>query len=344
MSLPSYHELRVASVIQETHDACSFEFDVPDELLADFKYRPGQFLTLRTPWQDDWLPRCYSLSSSPYDNKRLRVTVKRVNDGRGSNWLCDNIKGGDTLQVLKPAGAFVPKNLDANFLLYAGGSGVTPILSILRSALKQGKGQVRLIYANRDEKSVIFKEMLRDIGREYPERLQVIHWLDSVQGHTSPMQLAQLGKGMENPQVFVCGPELFMQCVEQAMKIAGVNSKSVHVERFVSLPSESEGGFEAIVEHQGSKATHLTVELDGETREIECEDGEVLLAAMLREGIKAPHSCMVGSCATCMCTLVSGEVDLLANDALDKDELAEGWTLACQAVATTDKVHLKFPD
>ncbi len=344
MSLPSYHELRVAAVIEETHDACSFEFDVPDELLADFKYRPGQFLTLRTPWEDDWLPRCYSLSSSPYENERLRVTVKRVTDGRGSNWLCDNIKDGDTLQVLKPAGVFVPKNLDANFLLYAGGSGVTPVLSILRSALSQGTGQVRLIYANRDEASVIFKDLLRDLGREYPERLQVIHWLDSVQGYTSPMQLAQLGQGVENPEVFVCGPELFMQCVEQAMKIAGVPGKSVHVERFVSLPGESEGGFEAIVEHQGSTATHLTVELDGETREIECADGEVLLAAMLREGIKAPHSCMVGSCATCMCTLISGDVDLLVNDALDNDELAEGWTLACQAVATTGKVHLKFPD
>lgn len=344
MSLPSYHELRVAAVIEETHDACSFEFDVPDELLADFKYRPGQFLTLRTPWEDDWLPRCYSLSSSPYENERLRVTVKRVTDGRGSNWLCDNIKDGDTLEVLKPAGVFVPKNLDANFLLYAGGSGVTPVLSILRSALSQGTGQVRLIYANRDEASVIFKDLLRDLGREYPERLQVIHWLDSVQGYTSPMQLAQLGQGVENPEVFVCGPELFMQCVEQAMKIAGVPGKSVHVERFVSLPGESEGGFEAIVEHQGSTATHLTVELDGETREIECADGEVLLAAMLREGIKAPHSCMVGSCATCMCTLVSGEVDLLVNDALDNDELAEGWTLACQAVATSGKVHLKFPD
>lgn len=344
MSLPSYHELRVAAVIEETHDACSFEFDVPDELLADFKYRPGQFLTLRTPWEGDWLPRCYSLSSSPYENERLRVTVKRVTDGRGSNWLCDNIKDGDTLQVLKPAGVFVPKNLNANFLLYAGGSGVTPVLSILRSALSQGTGQVRLIYANRDEASVIFKDLLRDLGREYPERLQVIHWLDSVQGYTSPMQLAQLGQGVENPEVFVCGPELFMQCVEQAMKIAGVPGKSVHVERFVSLPGESEGGFEAIVEHQGSTATHLTVELDGETREIECADGEVLLAAMLREGIKAPHSCMVGSCATCMCTLISGDVDLLVNDALDNDELAEGWTLACQAVATTGKVHLKFPD
>lgn len=343
MSLPSYHELRVAAVIQETHDACSFEFDVPEDLVEEFKYRPGQFLTLRTPWQDDWLPRCYSLSSSPYENERLRVTVKRVTDGRGSNWLCDNVKAGDTLEVLKPAGVFVPKNLDQDFVLFAGGSGVTPVLSILRSALRQGEGRIRFVYANRDETSVIFRDVLRELSMQYPERLQVIHWLDSVQGHTTPTHLAQFIEGFAEPEIYVCGPEPFMQCVEEAANIAGIKKSSVHVERFVSLPGESEGGFEAIVEHAGSTATQLTVELDGETRKVECEQGEVLLAAMLREGIKAPHSCLVGSCATCMCTLVDGEVDLLANEALDKDELDEGWTLACQAVATTESVHLKFP-
>lgn len=344
MSTSNYHELRVAAVIPETHDACSFEFDVPESLVPEFKYRPGQFLTLRIPWQDDWLPRCYSLSSSPFESERLRVTVKRVDDGRGSNWLCDTIKSGDTLQVLKPAGVFVPKDLNQDFLLFAGGSGVTPVLSILRSVLAQGSGRVRLLYANRDEQSVIFKRFLQELSAEYPERLQVIHWLDSVQGHTSPRHLAQLAEGYSNAQVFVCGPEPFMQCVEKAMKLANIDGGSVHVERFVSLPGESETHIETVVEHEGSTATHLTVELDGETRDIECETGEVLLAAMQRDGMKPPHSCLVGSCATCMCTLVSGSVDMLANEALDNDELAEGWTLACQAVATSDKVHLKFPD
>ncbi len=344
MSTSNYFDLRVAEVIQETHDACSFEFEVPEALAPEFKYRPGQFLTLRIPFQDDWLPRCYSLSSSPFENERLRVTVKRVDDGRGSNWLCDTIKGGDTVQVLKPAGVFVPKDLNQDFLLFAGGSGVTPVLSILRSALAQGTGRVRLLYANRDEQSVIFKDFLRELATEFPERLQVMHWLDSVQGRTSPRQLAQLAEGFGGAQVFVCGPEPFMQCVEQAMKLADIDGKSVHIERFVSLPGESETHIETVVEHEGSIATHLTVELDGETREIECDMGEVLLAAMQRGGMKPPHSCLVGSCATCMCTLVSGSVDLLANEALDRDELAEGWTLACQAVATSDKVHLKFPD
>ncbi|MEP3561812.1 MAG: FAD-binding oxidoreductase, partial [Marinobacter sp.] len=116
MSQSNYYDLPVAAVIQETHDACSFEFDVPEPIQSDFQYRPGQFLTLRIPWKDDWLPRCYSLSSSPYEAERLRVTVKRVDDGRGSNWLCDTIKAGDVVQVLKPAGVFVPKDLNQDFL------------------------------------------------------------------------------------------------------------------------------------------------------------------------------------------------------------------------------------
>lgn len=344
MSATDYYDLRVAAVTQETHDAFSLEFEIPDSLEQVFRYRPGQFLTLRVPWQDDWLPRCYSLSSSPFENERLRVTIKRVDDGRGSNWLCDTISAGDFLQILKPAGAFIPRDINRNFILFAGGSGITPVLSILRSVLSQGSGFVRLVYANRDESSVIFRDKLQELAAEYPERLQVIHWLDSVQGHPTVAQLARFAEGIPEAEVHICGPEPFMRGVEHGMKQAGIPGKAVHVERFVSLPGESETHTESVVEHEGASATMLTVELDGETREIECESGEVLIAAMQREGMKPPHSCLVGSCATCMCTLVEGEVDLLANDALDGDELEEGWTLACQAVATTDKVHLKFPD
>lgn len=344
MSDMAYYPLRVAAVMQETHDAFSLEFDIPEALATEFHYRPGQFLTLRVPWKDDWLPRCYSLSSSPFANERPRVTIKRVDDGRASNWLCNTVKPGDLLQVLKPAGAFVPRDLETNFLLFAGGSGVTPVLSILRSALSQGSGRVRLVYANRDAASVIFRDSLRELASAYPQRLQVIHWLDSVQGHPNAAQLAGYAQGMTDAQVHICGPEPFMKGVEAGMQLAGIPGKSVHVERFVSLPGESETPTASVFEHAGASATQLTVELDGETRVIECETGEVLLAAMRREGMSPPHSCLVGSCATCMCTLVEGEVDLLANDALDDSELGEGWRLACQAVATSDKVHLKFPE
>ncbi|AQZ96512.1 2Fe-2S iron-sulfur cluster-binding protein [Halopseudomonas phragmitis] len=344
MSSHTYISLPVAAVIRETHDSCSFEFSVSAELRERFKYRPGQFLTLRIPHGDDWLPRCYSLSSSPYESENLRVTVKRVDDGRGSNWLCDQVRPGDLLQTLPPAGAFVPKSLEGDFLLLAGGSGITPVLSILRSVLSQAQGRVRLVYANRDEQSVIFRDLLQQLVADYPQRLQVVHWLASVQGHPSSHQLAHLAAGYEAAQAFICGPEPFMDAGVAALKQAGLASSAIHVERFVSLPGESEQPVATVVEHAGATATRLTVELDGETREIECAPGEILLAAMQREGLEPPHSCLVGSCASCMCTLVAGKVDLLHNDALDQQELSEGWTLACQAVATSDQVHLRFPD
>ena len=172
----------------------------------------------------------------------------------------------------------------------------------------------------------------------------MIHWLNSVQGLPSVPQLAHLAAGFEHAEAFICGPGPFMDACVEALGVAGLPGKAVHVERFVSLPSESEQPNVSIVEHLGAAATRLVVELDGETHEIDCEEGELLLAAMRREGIQAPHSCLVGSCASCMCTLVDGSVDLLNNDALDQQEVNEGWTLACQAVATSDRVHLRFPD
>ena len=343
MNAPEYLTLQVAAVVHETADSCSFVFDVPAALAARFHYRPGQFLTLRIPHGDDWLPRCYSLSSSPLEDEPLRVTVKRVADGRGSNWLCDRLVPGASVQVLPPAGVFVPRSLDGDLLLFAGGSGVTPVLSILRAALKQGQGRIRLVYANRDEASVIFRDLLRELAARYPQRLQVIHWLDSVQGRPSPEQLAAFAEGFSQAEAFICGPGPFMDGAVAALKSAGLPGQAVHVERFVSLPGESEQPA-ALVEHAGATATRLTVELDGERHTIACEPGEVLLAAMRREGLQAPHSCLVGACASCMCTLVEGDVELLANEALDADELKEGWTLACQAIALTSNVHLRFPD
>src|SRR5207253_10440476 len=138
--------------------------------------------TLRLPLQGRHVPRCYSMSSSPAVDDALRVTIKRVNGGRGSNWICDQVKAGDTLQVMPPSGVFTPRTLEGDFLLFAGGSGVTPVFSILRSALAKGSGRICLIYANRDERSVIFRDELNALAGAHPTRLQVIHWLDSVQG------------------------------------------------------------------------------------------------------------------------------------------------------------------
>src|SRR3954454_12650858 len=179
-------ELQVADVVEETRDARSLVFTVPDgvEIAADrLRYSPGQFLTLRVPSERTGSgARCYSLCSSPFTGDPLTVTVKRTAGGYASNWLCDNAHPGMRIHVLAPSGTFVPKTLDGDFLLLAAGSGITPMLAILKSALSEGGGKVTLCYANRDEKSVSFAAALRDLATKYPDRLTVVHWLESVQG------------------------------------------------------------------------------------------------------------------------------------------------------------------
>lgn len=186
-------ELEIADVIDETADARSLVFKAPaDSSVPPEKlhYAPGQFLTLRVPSdRTGSVARCYSLCSSPFTGDPPTVTVKRTADGYASNWLCDNAHAGMKMHVLAPSGTFVPKTLDSDFLLVAAGSGITPMLAILKSALSEGSGKVTLVYANRDEKSVIFAETLRGLAAEYPDRLTAVHWLESVQGLPSAQTL-----------------------------------------------------------------------------------------------------------------------------------------------------------
>lgn len=337
-----YLSLRVARVIEETADACSLVFDVPEALRERFAYQPGQFLTLRVPFDGGWLPRCYSLSSTPLLDEPLRVTVKRVRDGRASNWLCGQLQEGQQLEVLPPAGVFVPRSLDADLLLFGGGSGVTPVLSILRSALLAGRGRILLVYANRDERSVIFRDELRQLANAHPQRLQVIHWLDALQGVPCSEQLAELARPFIDAEAFICGPAPFMDATVAALKSLGMPHGRVHVERFVSLPGEGEAP--VVTASEAAVAAQLAVRLDGEDYQLPCDSGETLLDAMHRAGLNPPSACRVGGCASCMCTLESGDVELLLNDALDADELAEGWILACQAVPTSAQLRIRFPE
>lgn len=344
-----YHPLRVREVIDETHDTKSIVFDVPEALAEQFSYRPGQFLTLRLPIEGRYVPRCYSMSSAPVLDDALRVTVKRVHRGRGSNWVCDKIRVGDSIELLPPSGLFSPRNLSQNFLLLAGGSGITPVFSILRTVLKRHQGNVVLFYANRDERSVIFKKDLQQLAAEYPDRLQVIHWLDSVQGAPSQKQLAAWATPwVENAgQAFICGPGPFMDAAQAAMIEAGMPADQVHVERFVSLPDE-----EALQQMQQAAApveaavdeALVQLRLDGEEYEFTCSGTETLLEAGLRAGINVPFSCQAGMCASCMCQVQDGSVHLRHNEVLDAKDLSKKWTLACQSVPTSEKLRVKFPE
>jgi 3-ketosteroid 9alpha-monooxygenase subunit B len=342
----SHCRVRVRAVIEETADAKSLVLEIPPALAEIFHYRPGQFLTVRIAHDGRHLLRCYSLASSPLDDAAPRVTVKRVADGRVSNWLCDHVKAGDEIDVLPPAGHFTPKSLDGDFLLMAGGSGITPVFSILRSALIAGRGRMRLLYANRDERSVIYRDELNALARPHPARLQVIHWLDSVQGIPSLAQLAELARPWTGADCYICGPELFMDAAVEALRGLGVAPERIHVERFVSLPDEEDVAplAPADGDSQSLNQVRLDVELDGAHHELTCSDRDPLLDAMLRAGLGAPHSCRSGACGSCMCTLVAGKVHLRHNEVLDKNDLAQGWILACQAIADTPHVKVRFPD
>lgn len=346
----SYHSLTVLSVIEETPDAKSIVFEVPKALESTFNYKPGQFLTLRVPHGEKFLPRCYSLASSPVVDINPRVTVKRVRDGRASNWLCDNVKPGMQVEVLQPAGVFTPRSNTNDLLLWAGGSGITPVFSILQSALRNSSVNITLIYANRDEQSVIFRDKLSMLSREYAQRLSVIHWLDSVQGIPSVDQLAQLARPhvqLSSPrgiaESFICGPGAFMDSAVAALEQLKVPQHLVHVERFISLPEE--GSVEVpVFEDTGEAPADLVVHLDGQTHTLSCERSQTLLDAMLKANLFAPYSCKVGACATCMCTRVEGDVHLEHNEVLGEEELSKDWTLACQAYPRSERVVVRFPD
>lgn len=346
-----YHTLRVTAVVAETQDAKSIVFDVPAQQATDFAYKPGQFLTLRLPIGGRHVPRCYSMSSTPGLDQGLRVTVKRVAGGRGSNWICDHLRSGDQIEVMPPAGVFTPRTLQGDFLLLAGGSGITPMFSILRAALSQGQGRLVLLYANRDERSVIFRDELKALAAAYPTRLQVIHWLDSVQGVPSVAQLAELARAGASPQrqAFICGPGPFMDAAVEALQALETPSEQVHVERFASLPDE-ESTAERAAEVAAAPVpeavdeARLTLRLDGVEHELVCRGGETVLEAALRAGLSAPYSCQAGLCASCMCQVLEGSVHLRHNEALDKKDLAKAWTLACQAVPTSERLRIRFPE
>lgn len=339
-----YHALRVSAVVDETPDSKSLVFDVPAELADLFHYRPGQFLTLRLPVQERHVPRCYSMSSTPTLDAAPRVTIKRVAGGRGSNWVCDQIKPGDRIEVLPPAGVFTPATLAGDFLLFAGGSGVTPVFSILRAALASGNGKICLIYANRDEQSVIFQCALDELRAAYPERLEIVHRLDSVQGIPTLAQFAELARPWRQAQAFICGPAAFMDLAVAALHSLDMAPERIHVERFVSLPDEEDQIALNAESPVGVVQAKLHVQLDGQAHEVVCEVGETLLEAAIRAGLNPPSSCQAGMCASCMCRVTAGEVHLRHNEVLDKNDLAKGWTLACQALPMSAQISIKFPE
>ena len=357
--------LDVVDVVEETADAKSISFAVPDGAEDTFAYKPGQFLTVAVPSDQTGIAaRCYSLSSSPHDGGPLTVTVKRTADGYASNWICDNLSVGSTMRVLPPSGIFTPASLDDDLLLFAGGSGITPVMSITRTALAEGKGHVLVFYANRDETSVIFADELTRLSAEHPDRLQVIHWLESVQGIPTPEQMRAFCADHLDRDAFVCGPAPFMKMVFTTLKDLEVPRSRRHQEKFVSLGGNPFGDLAELQEAEeeiaraesdddGSAAdvfgdapagpVKLEVELDGTEYAFDDWDPRTKLLDFLEsKGVQAPYSCREGECSACAIRLLEGEVRMLHNDVLDDEDLADDIRLGCQSLPLTDHVKITY--
>ncbi|MDB5979163.1 MAG: 3-ketosteroid 9alpha-hydroxylase component KshB [Pseudomonas sp.] len=342
-----YHSLQVSEVIDETADARSLVLKIPPELIARFDYLPGQFLTFRVPCDGKQLVRCYSLSSSPHCDSHLKVTVKRVAEGRVSNWFNDNVQAGDLLQVMAPAGHFHLDDSERPLVLFGGGSGITPVLSILKSALRISQRPIKLIYANRDEPSVIFKDALLQLAKAHSEQLQVVHRLDSLQGYLTPGEVRRAVQEHTEAEFFICGPGPFMDTVEQTLLSLDIDPQRVHVERFASPPDPDillAQAHAALQASAGSATQTLTVQLDGQQHDVAYVAGSTLLQSCKAAGLEVPSSCEEGFCGACMCQVLEGETVLANNNVLSAKELADGWTLACQSRPTSARMSVKFPD
>ncbi|MDF2585200.1 MAG: ferredoxin [Mycobacterium sp.] len=331
-----FTSLRIKDVVRETDDAISIVFDVPPQLAEHFSYRAGQYLALRVEVGGQEYRRCYSMSSSPAKHPDLRVTVKRDRDGVVSNWLNDNAAPGDRISVAAPEGRFVRSDSGRELVAFAGGSGITPVFSLIQTELAHSAGRARLLYANREVSSVIFREALDGLADEHGDRFALQHHLDVEQGVVTAEKIAAfIADTGTDADCFVCGPGPFMDTVERALLDAGVPAERVHLERFTVAPVP--------IASPGAQVTEtVTIELDRETVTVDYRPGHTLLQMARMAGLRAPSSCETGSCGTCIAQVTEGEARLLNNDALDEDEVAEGLVVTCQAIPTSRTIRFVY--
>ncbi len=326
--------LRIKRVVRETPDAVSLVLDVPEDHSARFRYQAGQFLTLRVTVDGQDLRRCYSMSSAPVEDD-LQITVKRDPGGLVSNWLNDTAAEGAQIHAAPPEGRFLLSESSDEIVAFAGGSGITPIMSLLRASLAESPRRVRLFYANRSRRSVIFAEALQRLTRRHAELLTVTHHFDEVSGVVTAAAVESFLAGTVGADVYICGPRAFSDTVENTVLGLGVPRARVHLERFDTVQIPDDPGGEPVTEQ-------VVIELDRTTTTTPYRSGNTLLQTARTAGLRAPSSCETGSCGTCMARIVAGSARMLNNDALDDDEVAEGWVLTCQSLPTSQTVHVVY--
>jgi len=329
------HPLKVTAIIRETSDCSSFELSVPEELRGAFAYVAGQHLTFEFPWNDlHVVTRCYSLSSCPDLGETMKIGVKRVAGGRISNWLNDEVKVGDTLLASVPEGRFV---LDAEtrqsspLFLFAGGSGITPIISLLKSALHKTKRSITLLYANQDRDSVIYGPEVDRLAREHAGRLSVYHHFDACDGYLDEHAIGAVLKHGDVAESYICGPEPFMELVERALAAAGVHEELIYVERFVSPADPDRAEVDSVDLASLDSPQTFSLWLGGRSRTVPYVKGRTLLQCAQDAGLNPAHSCESGFCGSCMAGVKTGEVQMRTHEALSDRDVARGVALLCQS-------------
>jgi ferredoxin-NADP reductase len=332
-----FFRLRVKRVVRETPDAVSLLFDVPADMADVFRYEAGQFVTLDAPVSSLPVRRCYSISSSPAIEPDLRITVKRVPGGRVSNWLNDSVSEDSSLSLSPPVGRFVLSEGDGDVVLFAGGSGVAPVRSILKSVMATTDRRARLLYANRDEESVIFCSELVALERSYGDRLTVQGHLDSRQGVVTGDEVQSFVVGARDADYYVCGPGGFMDTVERGLLEYGAEPLRIRMERF-TIDESNIGAPAVVVPDQ----VEVAVVLGGRTKTVDFHRGATLLQTARAAGVGAPSSCQLGTCGTCIAQVVEGAAAMHHNEVLTAAEVADGWVLTCQAVPVTPMVKVVY--
>lgn len=358
MSQLQFHPLKVASVARNTRDAVVVTFDLPEDLRDVFHFRPGQYLTLRTQLDGEEVRRSYSICSAPEDGT-LRVAIKQVEEGVFSSWANQRLQPGQTLEAMAPAGNFTV-DFDAgnarHYVAFAVGSGITPVLSLAKTALSaEPESRFTLFFGNRASSSVLFREEIEDLKNRYMERFSLVYIMsretqdiELFNGRLDGAKVEQLLDtwlaGSDVDYVFVCGPQTMTESVVERLAARGLDKSRVKFELFGAPkgPRSLRTGVEA-PQAPGKGQCEVTVIQDGYQRSFTiAKNHDNVLDAALAQGVELPYSCKGGVCSTCRCKVVEGEVDMDANFALEDYEVARGFVLSCQSYPVSDRLVLDF--